>query len=483
MFRRLSLMPGRDADQYAAAALTGLPSDRAEQLLEDLVDANLLLQLSPGRFQFHDLVRQYAAELCTATDSDTDREAGMNRLIDYYVQTGRRAAQQRRIDHLEGYPEVPPVDGWTFISLQDAVAWAAHEGSNLLAVLNQALAAGRDDAVLQLAVSVAPFLHQHGRLDDYETMLAEGLSTARRLGDVEAEGRIELVYGRLLNVRQGPRPALPHLQRAAELVASSTDARLRALVLSGLAYVGGRYDLASDWESKIAEAIRLAQAGGHPKVEIGALEAAAVLHGDRMDWTNSLSYYQRTLDKCREVGDEEVIADLLNGMAECHLALGRPAEALDRALESKEHALRLGLAHALSLTYSFIGTAYVDLGEYDLAVQAHREAVEAALRSGIRRSLVIAQLRLGGSLLAAGRRSDSRHEFLAALELARAEHLDNHIVRAYAGLADCAEAEGNPDHAVALLDQAIEAAGDQWTDLVDDLRSRQRTLLDRQQPA
>jgi tetratricopeptide (TPR) repeat protein len=96
---------------------------------------------------------------------------------------------------------------------------------------------------------------------------------------------------------------------------------------------------------------------------------------------------------------------------------------------------------------------------------------------------VIARLRLGGSLLAAGRRSDSRHEFLAALELARAEHLDNHIVRAYAGLADCAEAEGNPDHAVALLDQAIEAAGDQWTDLVDDLRSRQRTLLDRQQPA
>jgi tetratricopeptide (TPR) repeat protein len=224
----------------------------------------------------------------------------------------------------------------------------------------------------------------------------------------------------------------------------------------------------------------LARAAGRPKLETGALEVGAVLYGDRMDWTNALSYYQRTLDNCRKTNDEEVVSDVLNGMAECYLGLDRPAEALAAALESKEHALRLGLSHALPLTYSFIGTAYVDLDEFDLAVQAHREAVEAAVRSGIRRSLTIARLRLGGSLLAAGQRSDSRYEFLAALELAKAEQLPHHLARAYAGLADCAEADDLTEHAVTLLDHAIEAVSEGWPDFADDLRDRQRALRDRQ---
>lgn len=474
VFRRLSLMPGRDADPYAAAALAGLTTDEADRVLEELVDANLLLQLSPGRFQFHDLVRQYAAELCATTDSADDRSNGTHRLIDYYAQTGRRAARMRRIDHLEGYPELPPVEGWTFASLQDAVAWAANEGSNLMAVVLRAKELGRDDAVLQLAVSTAPFLHQHGRLEDYETMLSEALDTARRLGNDEAEARIQLVYGRLLNVRKGPRQALPHLERAVELLADSTDARLRAIVLTALAYVGARLDPAYGWEPMIAEAVALA--ADHPRIETGALEVAAVLYGDRTDWANALPNYQRALENCRKTDDEEVVSDLLSGIAECYLGQNQPTEALAAALEAKDHALRLGLSHALPFTYAFIGTAYVELGEFDLGVQAHREAVETALHSGIRRSLAIARLRLGGSLLAAGQRSDSRYEFLTALELAKAEQLPHHIARAYAGLADCAEADDLPEHAVMLLGHAIEAVSEGWPDFAEDLRARQRAL-------
>jgi hypothetical protein len=62
LFRLASLHPGADIDSHAAAALADLPVHRAEQLLEDLVDAHLLHQPRPGRYRFPALMRQFAED-------------------------------------------------------------------------------------------------------------------------------------------------------------------------------------------------------------------------------------------------------------------------------------------------------------------------------------------------------------------------------------------------------------------------------------
>ncbi len=474
MFRRLSLMPGRDADQYAAAALTGLPDDRAEQLLEDLVDANLLLQLSPGRFQFHDLVRQYAAELCAATDDAEERAAATNRVIDYYLQTTRRASAVRQIGYFEERDRGPVTDGRAFSSLEAAVKWAGSEGTNFLAVLQLAKDLGRDETVWQLAAGAAAFLHHHGRVEAHEAALAEGLSATRRLGDSEAEGRLELIYGRLIGLH--PQLGLPHLEKAAKLVAASIDGDLRANVLASLALAKGRADRSTDWEAITDEAITLARAGGHKSAEIRALRAKGLLHSDRTQWSKALDCFQAALVKAEQIDDEVAAFVARNSMAECYLGLDRPEDALAAAQAAKADGTRLQMIHSLATPMAFIGSAYVALGELDLAVQAHREAVEVALRSGVARSLAVTRLRLGGSLLAAGRRDDSRSEFLAALQLSKADDSKLRIARCYAGLADCAEADDNPEHAVELLDHAVEAIRDELPDYADELRERQRAL-------
>jgi hypothetical protein len=84
LLRRLSLIPGPDADAYAAAALNACGPGAAAGLLEDLVDHNLLIAHAPGRYRLHDLVRAHAHALA-ASDPADDRDAALDRLLYYYA--------------------------------------------------------------------------------------------------------------------------------------------------------------------------------------------------------------------------------------------------------------------------------------------------------------------------------------------------------------------------------------------------------------
>ena len=83
-------MPGPDFDAYATAALTGTDPATATRLLEDLVDHNLLLQHAAGRYRLHDLLRAHARTLADQDPAD-DRQAALDRLLDYYQHVANRA--------------------------------------------------------------------------------------------------------------------------------------------------------------------------------------------------------------------------------------------------------------------------------------------------------------------------------------------------------------------------------------------------------
>jgi Transcriptional regulatory protein, C terminal/NB-ARC domain len=68
LFRRLGLDPGPSIDAYAAAALDDISPDRARRGLEGLYDQHLLIELAPGRYRLHDLLREHARALADADD-------------------------------------------------------------------------------------------------------------------------------------------------------------------------------------------------------------------------------------------------------------------------------------------------------------------------------------------------------------------------------------------------------------------------------
>jgi DNA-binding SARP family transcriptional activator len=138
LFRLLGLIPGPDLDACAAAALNGSDPGTATRLLEDLNDHNLLLQHAPGRYQLPDLIRLYARAL-SDQDPISDRDTALDRLLDYYHHTARRAALIAR--NLR--PAAAGPDPARIPSLPDpetARAWLRAERCNLLAAFHQATA-------------------------------------------------------------------------------------------------------------------------------------------------------------------------------------------------------------------------------------------------------------------------------------------------------------------------------------------------------
>ncbi|HEY7146153.1 MAG TPA: helix-turn-helix domain-containing protein, partial [Streptosporangiaceae bacterium] len=92
LFRRLGLHPGPDIDAYAAAALDGTPLDTARRGLQALYDQHLITEPTPGRYRFHDLIREHARTLAAA-DDPAARDAAATRLLDYYLHTARAASR------------------------------------------------------------------------------------------------------------------------------------------------------------------------------------------------------------------------------------------------------------------------------------------------------------------------------------------------------------------------------------------------------
>jgi DNA-binding SARP family transcriptional activator len=78
LFRLLGLHPGPDISVAAAAALADTSTTDAARLLETLADVHLLEETAPGRYHLHDLLRAYAAERATTTETPTTHTTGTN---------------------------------------------------------------------------------------------------------------------------------------------------------------------------------------------------------------------------------------------------------------------------------------------------------------------------------------------------------------------------------------------------------------------
>ncbi|WP_221349898.1 AfsR/SARP family transcriptional regulator [Streptomyces beigongshangae] len=191
LFRLLGAHPGADFDGHAAAALTGFSPQTAESLLEDLLDARLLVQHTPGRYAFHSLVRALARE-SAARDPHAARRA-RHRLLDFYLEAADEAARlvQPRRERLR--PAVlrhPPRTTPPLGDAAQALAWFETEQSNLRAALAWAADHGFDVHVVHLSLALTRFLHVRGRAEEESAAHRGAVAAARRLGDPVAEGTV-----------------------------------------------------------------------------------------------------------------------------------------------------------------------------------------------------------------------------------------------------------------------------------------------------
>ena len=164
LFRLLGLHPGPDLSAPAAASLADVPTNTVKPLLGQLSRASLLVEHTPGRYSFHDLLRAYATHLVNTTDPDQQRHTATHRILDHYLHTAHTAERllHPARDSITLTPPQPGVTPEPLTDYQQALDWFTTERPVLLAAVDHAAITGFDTHTWQLAWTLQTFLHRRG---------------------------------------------------------------------------------------------------------------------------------------------------------------------------------------------------------------------------------------------------------------------------------------------------------------------------------
>lgn len=366
-----------------SALLVGGTTSEAGRLLDQLVEAQLLMPTSDDRYTFHDLVRLYARERATTID-ETDRADAYRRALHAYIATARKASTQlspstaRRGDFgLTTEQLAHP--GLDFPDASAAVTWTDDVRvnlSNLVCRPGPAL----ERAALATALSM-PFY-----IRGYWTELLAILQVLLELGErhdetgwqARAHHDIGLTYHRMRRTSE----ALEHLTAALERYRRIENAPGEANALTGL---GMAFTEDHQLERAIPyyqAALRIRRELGHRAAEARALNNIGDNYARQGRHDEAIPIFVECIEVYREVGDRRSLGISLGNLASALLLTGRPLEAVPVFEEAlplrRERGDQWGEAAA---TWS-LGQALHELGREDAARERWRAALDIVSELG-----------------------------------------------------------------------------------------------------
>ncbi|MFI7129243.1 BTAD domain-containing putative transcriptional regulator [Nonomuraea sp. NPDC050153] len=400
MFRLLGLAPGRDIDACGAAALAGISEDEAEELLEGLLDAHMLLQFEPGRYTFHDLLREHARSIAE------DDEAVL-RLLTYYLHRSRAAMDRLypySVSQREGIPQ-PTAPIAPIRDAAEAIAWLDAERSNIIATAVH----GPEICLGMLALTMRPFLDRQAHHDDALTLHTLALQRSRKLGHREFEeraltdlawtywrlgeyelaeehahqaldaceeayerARALLTLGNVALRRRQDSTAEQYLEQALDLTRIGADTWGEAHVLGILALALDRAGRPEEARRHLDLALALHRKFGNPAGEAMTLNHLGVVLRHQGELAQARTRHEQAAALYRKLGNTTDEAAALNGLAE---AAGDPAGAVG------EHTAALVLADQTrnrpeqARAHDGLARAHLALGRSEQACEHGRVAL------------------------------------------------------------------------------------------------------------
>jgi tetratricopeptide (TPR) repeat protein len=420
MFRLVSLHPGADFDGYAAAAIAGTTLELASDLLDQLVRAHLIQPATPGRWDMHDLLRDYARELAGTQDSNDDRQAALSRLFDYYLHTASTAMdalfpaeRQFRPVIAPSASPAPPVSSGT-----SARAWLDAERDSLVAATIDAASRDRPDCATGLSLTLQRYLEISASYAEAVTIHTCARSAARRSGDRAAEAHALSGLGTIDALQCRYALATDHFQQALTLYSETGDQLKEANALNNLGIVQWRLDSCPQAVGYFRQAMVLYRRIGYRTGEARALNNLGLVHERLGRYRQAADHFQQALALYRETGDRTGEARALNNLGMANERLGSYAQAttdLGQALViCRQIGFRTGEADALNN----LGTVDERLGHYPEAADRFGQALAICHEIGDQTSEAVALNGLGEVLLATGHCQDARTRQAAALCLA-----------------------------------------------------------------
>jgi DNA-binding SARP family transcriptional activator/tetratricopeptide (TPR) repeat protein len=377
LFGLLGLHPGPDFTAEAAAALLGAEPSAAEYLLDELATAGLVQRTAAGRFQFHDLLRLYAAE---HVERDPDRAAAWERLCAWCLATTDVATAFGYVGSVQ-LPR-PRATSDRFADRHEALAWLESERAGLVAVITHAARTGPYRIAWQLADQLRPYFYRRRHLSEWEVATTAGLRAAERDRSVLGQASMQQSLFLLRQHGGDPHGALEALHSALEGYRRSEFASGEAAMLNNLAlHYGqqGRMREALAWQEK-----SVAMSRTHDRlVGLGrGLNVLGLIHSYLGELKLSIDRTTEALETFLEGGYGSLTISPRINRAIAHHALGR----YDEALADGTEALRLCLDHqrraSVATAHEILARVRRDTSRIDLAESHAEQALHSAREVG-----------------------------------------------------------------------------------------------------
>ena len=456
-FRFLGLHPGADFDCGGVAALTAKTAGQARAALEDLAQAHLVHTVTAGRYEMHDLLRAYAAELAVSQEPQADRDSAMTCLFDYYLYRASAAVQFLFPASESGTAPGPAayMDGAQFADPPAARAWLDDERANLVTIAAHTADSGSPMDTPRLAASLFRYLEGGGHYAETSAICEYARRAAHRSGDKVAEAEA-YNNGTVVDLRQGRYPeAAFKLGQALELYRRVGDHVGQARALGNLGIVAmlqGGYERAGDYQQ---QALDLYQQAGNQAGEMRTLTNMGSIDLRQGRYPQATQRFQRTLDLSRQLGSQTSEGYSLASLGIVGLRQGEAEEAsgkLELALSIfREISDPTGEAFALS----GLGAADRRQGRYQQARRRHEQGMALCREHGDQPGEAEALNSIGELLLATGDPDKARLHHESALALASRVGDKYELARAHNGLAETCSAAGNQALALHHWRQAL----------------------------
>ncbi|MFJ9742813.1 AfsR/SARP family transcriptional regulator [Streptomyces sp. NPDC101166] len=431
-FRLVAAVDGPAAPLTWAAALLGIPVFEAEDLLESLVDVAMLESPGVGRYGYHDLLRAFARRKAKADPVAT--ADAVDRLLDHLLATACSAFQQAVPgDPMGGALRSARSSGLPLTSAAEARAWAASEGENAYALVEQitraVVADGPEDAhragrvpvvgpVIDLLIALSPFTADILVKLSVSTVvpLAEA---AARAGDRKAEGRARFLCGNIALSQSRLGEARSQALLAVQACREAGDAFILRQALNDL---GLACALMSRHEQSIGyyeEAIAIARDLGHRSGEVVSTVnvALARIRAGQADDAVRICRDVLTLLKTFRDDAGEAYARYVLGLA--HHELERYEEAAADLTACLELCVAIGLRRREAQARYRLADALRLLGSPVRAAEQARRALSACEEFGDQRDQANALVVAGRVYMDQGRTDDARGALERARELYR----------------------------------------------------------------
>jgi diguanylate cyclase (GGDEF)-like protein len=209
-------------------------------------------------------------------------------------------------------------------------------------------------------------------------------------------------------------------------------------------------------EEQIAAASALLPRATRQGLRAGVLNCQGETLQTVGDNTQARVLYDQAAAIATQAGDEQMLAEVLFSSGYLRGLRGEYAAGLNELRRAQTLFEQQQMPqHALAALDS-IAIIYNRMGDYTEAAHLYERALEAQHKAGLKREEIVTQHNLGRAHENLQEWDAARSAFAASLELSK--QLDYVRGQAYAlrGLATVANAQGNPDAAMTLLDRAIE---------------------------